>query len=348
MARYRVGVIGCGRISRFHVHGYQQVPQVAVVTGAEPEPTIRAGFGQEFGITALYADYHEMLAKERPEIVSICTWPPLHAEMAIAAAEAGAKAIICEKPMAVSLGEADAMLAACERSGTVLLVSHQRRFHPCYRTARDLVAQGAIGDLIQVHGICMGDLLTDGTHNIDLLRFYAGDSPIQWVFAQVDLSEVKYRYGHLVEKGSLVNFAFASGVRGVMELGSAAPPAYQKAYLYGTRGLIEVGGDRSLQLTVIRAGQNEPEIIAPPEANPFQLEVEALLQTLEQGTEHPLRGQQARANLEVLIAAFESARQHTVIPLPITLPDHPLAQMIEQLPVTPEVELGRRQQRLGA
>lgn len=348
MAHYRVGVIGCGRIARFHVHGYQQVPQVVVVAGAEPEPTIRAGFGQEFGIAALYADYHEMLAQERPDIVSICTWPPLHAEMAIAAAEAGAKAIICEKPMAVNLGEADAMLAACERSGTVLLVSHQRRFHPCYRTARDLLAEGAIGDLIQVHGICMGDLLTDGTHNIDLLRFYAGDSPIQWVFAQVDLSEIKYRYGHLVEKGSLVNFAFASGVRGVMELGSAAPAAYQKAYLYGTHGLIEVGGDRTLQLRVIRAGQREPEIITAPEANPFQREVEALLQTLEQGTEHPLRGQQARANLEVLIAAFESARRHTVIPLPIDLADHPLEQMIESLPVTPEIEVGRRQQRLGA
>ncbi len=348
MAHYRVGVIGCGRISRFHVHGYQAVHQVSVVAGAEPEPSIRAGFGEEFGLSALYADYHEMLAKEQLDIVSICTWPPLHAEMAIAAAEAGVKAIISEKPMAVNLRQADAMLAACERSGTVLLANHQRRFHPCYRTARDLVAQGEIGELVRVHGICMGDLLTDGTHNIDLLRFYAGDSPIKWVFAQVDLSEVKYRYGHLVEKGSLVNFEFASGVRGLMELGSAAPPDYQKAYLYGTRGRIEVGGDRNLQLTVIRSGQAAPEIIAPAIENPFQLEVEALLQTIEQGTEHPLSGQQARTNLEVLMAAFESARWHTIIPLPLTLTEHPLEAMSASLTITPEVEVGRRQQRLGA
>lgn len=77
MAHYRVGVIGCGRISRFHVHGYQAVHQVSVVAGAEPEPSIRAGFGEEFGLSALYADYHEMLAKEQLDIVSICTWPPL-------------------------------------------------------------------------------------------------------------------------------------------------------------------------------------------------------------------------------------------------------------------------------
>lgn len=348
MTNYRVGVIGCGRISRYHVQGYRGVPQVAVVAGAEPEPTIRDGFGQELGVTALYADYHEMLTQERPDIVSVCTWPPLHAEMVMAAAEAGAKAIICEKPMAVNLKEADAMLAACERAGTVLLINHQRRFHPCYRTASDLVAQGAIGELLQVHGFCMGDLLTDGTHNIDLLRFYAGDSPVQWVFGQIDLSEVKYRYGHLTEKGAIVHFAFASGVRGVMELGSAAPPAYQKAYLYGSQGMIEVGGDRDLRLKLIRSGQSEPQIIAPAEEHPIQRSVEALLQTLETGSAHPLHGKQARADLEVLMAAFESARRQTVIPLPIALDEHPLVQMSAHLPITPEVEVGRRQSRLGA
>ncbi|MEZ4683924.1 MAG: Gfo/Idh/MocA family oxidoreductase [Caldilineaceae bacterium] len=286
MATYRVGVIGCGRISRFHMGGYQRVPAVTVVAAAEPEPTIRSGFGQEFGVSTLYADYHEMLANEALDIVSICTWPPLHKEMAVAAAKAGVKAIICEKPMAVNLGEADAMLAACAQSGTILLVSHQRRFHPCYRTARDLVADGAIGDLIQLHGICMGDLLTDGTHNIDLLRFYAGDSPIKWVFGQVDVSEVKYRYGHLTERGSVVHFEFASGVRGLMELGTAAPPAYQKAYLYGSNGFIEVGGDRDLTVKLCRPGQSAIEVIKPAEAHPVQLEIEALLHQLANGGDH--------------------------------------------------------------
>lgn len=350
MNPYRVGVIGCGRISRFHVNGYRRVPQVAVVAAAEPEPTIRDGFGQEFDVAALYSDYHEMLDKEQLDIVSVCTWPPLHAEMVSAAAAAGVKAIICEKPMAVNLNEADTMLAACERSGTLLLVSHQRRFHPCYRTARDLVAAGEIGELVQVHGICMGDLLTDGTHNIDLLRFYAGDLPIKWVFGQIDASEVKYRYGHLTERGAIVHFEFANGVRGIMELGSAAPRAYQKAYLQGTNGLIEVGGDGDLRVKVLRPGQSEPHIIVPPEESPFspfQFEVEALLQSLAEGVEHPLAGKQARADLEVLIAAFESARRHTVVELPIAIAGHPLEEMVQQLSVMPEVEWERRKSRLG-
>ncbi|MEZ4866688.1 MAG: Gfo/Idh/MocA family oxidoreductase [Caldilineaceae bacterium] len=347
MTHYRVGIIGCGRISRFHMSGYQQDSQVTVVAAAEPEPTIRAQFGEEFGITDLYADYATMLAQAPLDIVSVCTWPPLHAPMVVAAAKAGAKAIICEKPMAVDLGEADAMLTACAQAGTVLIINHQRRFHPVYRTARDLVAQGVIGDLIQVHGICMGDLLTDGTHNIDLLRFYAGDAPIKWVFGQVDLSEIKYRYGHLTERGALVNLEFASGVRGVMELGSAAAPAYQKAYLYGTEGLIEVAGDRDPHLKVIRSGQTKPEIIRPAEVNPFALSLTALWETLATGVPHPLAGQQARADLEVLMAAFESARHQRVITLPIALTEHPLTIMAQDLAITPEVEDGRRRQRLG-
>jgi predicted dehydrogenase len=351
MSQYRVGVSGCGRISRFHVNGYLKVPQTSVVAGAEPELSIRQNFGQEFGVTALYADYREMLAQEQLDIVSICTWPPLHAEMVIAAAAAGARGIICEKPMAVNLQEADAMLDACERSGTLLLVSHQRRFHPCYRAARDLVAAGEIGELIRAHGICMGDLLTDGTHNIDLLRFYAGDVPIKWVFGQIDASEVKYRYGHLTEKGSLVNFEFANGVRGLMELGSVAPRAYQKAYLYGSAGLIEVGGDGDLRVKVVRPGQPEPLVIEPPVENPylpFQLEVEALLQSFAQGVEHPLAGKQARTNLEVLLAAFESARRQRIIELPLTIAGHPLEQMIENVSIAPEIEGERRKTRLGA
>jgi predicted dehydrogenase len=351
MSQYRVGVIGCGRISRFHVNGYRLVPQTAVVAGAEPEPAIRENFGREFGVTALYADYREMLAQEHLDIVSICTWPPLHAEMVIAAAEAGPRAIICEKPMAVNLREADSMLDACERSGALLLVSHQRRFHPCYRTARDLVAAGEIGELIAVHGICMGDLLTDGTHNIDLLRFYVGDVPIKWVFGQIDTSEVKYRYGHLTEKGSLVSFEFANGVRGLMELGAAAPRAYQKAYLRGSGGLIEVGGDGDLRVKLIRSGQPEPQVIAPSVESPylpFQQEVEALFQSFAHGVEHPLAGKQARADLEVLLAAFESARRQCIIELPLTIAEHPLEQMIENLPITPEIEGERRKTRLGA
>lgn len=351
MNHYRVGIIGCGRISRFHANGYRQVSGVAVVAGAEPVATIRESFGQEFGVTALYADYHEMLAQEPLDLVSVCTWPPLHEEMVVAAAGAGVKGIICEKPMAVNLREADAMLAACERSGTRLVVNHQRRYNPTYRIARDLVAAGEIGELIQVHGICMGDLLTDGTHNIDLMRFYAGDSPIKWIFAQIDASEIKYRYGHLTERGSLVNFEFTSGVRGLMELGSAAPRAYQKAYLHGSKGRIEVGGDGDKRVTITRTGQTEPQIITPDEENPylpFQLEVKALLQSIEQGSDHPLSGRQARTNLEVLIAAFESARLHRIIELPISITGHPLEQMAEHLAIVPEIEGERRKTRLGA
>jgi predicted dehydrogenase len=86
-----------------------------------------------------YPSVEQMLAAGTPDLVSVCVWHRLHAPITIAAAEAGARAVICEKPMATSMAEVDAMIAACDRAGTRLLVSHQRRFTPGWERACELV-----------------------------------------------------------------------------------------------------------------------------------------------------------------------------------------------------------------
>jgi UDP-N-acetylglucosamine 3-dehydrogenase len=72
-----------------------------------------------------YTDYKTLLAEEKPDIVSICVWPHLHAEMTIAAAEAGVKAIHCEKPMALTWGDCKRMKAAADAHGVKLTFNHQ-------------------------------------------------------------------------------------------------------------------------------------------------------------------------------------------------------------------------------
>ena len=98
---YRVGVVGCGLIARAHVRGYQEVGP-KLIAGADTSASQRARFRQEYPDVTMYVDYREMLEKEELDLVSVCTWPPFHEEMVVAAAEAGIKGIVCEKPMAVS------------------------------------------------------------------------------------------------------------------------------------------------------------------------------------------------------------------------------------------------------
>src|SRR5207244_4352761 len=94
----------------------------------------------------------EMLERERPDLVSICCWPPLRPELTELAADAGVKGILAEKPFAVDMAGADRMIAAAKRNGALLVVGHQRRFHNRYVEAKKIIDNGDIGDVVQVTG----------------------------------------------------------------------------------------------------------------------------------------------------------------------------------------------------
>jgi predicted dehydrogenase len=314
---YKVGIIGCGGISRAHTGGYLEIPDTKIVAVADVNEEQSKKFCQDYGVEKAYTDYVKMLENENLDIVSICTWPPLHCEMTVKSAEYGVKGMLCEKPMALNLKEADRMIDACDKSKTVLVIGHQRRFEAQYVKAKELITSGAIGDLIMIRNICRGDLLSDGTHNIDLIRFYADDSPIEWVIGQADARQKKTRYGHDVEDSSIAYMLFKSGVRAFMETGLVTPATYQQAYIDGTEGRIDVNVADQATVRVKGKGDAEWRIPELKRENPFKLEIDAMLESIETGKEHILNGRQGRANLEVLMAVFESSRRQEVINLPL-------------------------------
>jgi predicted dehydrogenase len=140
-----------------------------------------------------FRDWRTMLAEVKPDIVAICMRHiDCHAEMAIAAAEAGAKGIFMEKPFVPSIAAADAVVAACRRSGTKLGLAFVNRHSPAYLAARDLVETGRIGKVLEIR--CRGkedkrgggeDLWVLGCHLLDLMADLGG-SP-QWCEAAISL-----------------------------------------------------------------------------------------------------------------------------------------------------------------
>jgi predicted dehydrogenase len=346
--RYRVGIIACGHIAQLHLRSYRAIPGVEVVGGADVSAETRERWQRELEVPRMYATAAELLERERPDVVSICTWPPLRPELTELACAAGVKAIVAEKPMAVDLAGCDRMIAAAERAGTVLIVHHQRRFRSRFVKAREIIDSGAIGDVVQIGVYNGGDLLTSSSHMVDVMRYLLHDAPAEWVIGQIDRrdpgfsnrpvglqqwEETHTRYGHHVETGAIGVVQFRGGARGQIEVGivSRNRPGYS-ATIYGTDGIIETSGDRPEPgEPYLRARvKGHPDWITPeaPPNEATQAAFEALLRVLEEGGTHPLDMRSARQVHEILMAVYESSRRRARVDLPLEVGASPLEEMI--------------------
>jgi predicted dehydrogenase len=138
-----------------------------------------------------HRDWKAILAAAKPDIVAICMRHiDCHAEMAIAAAEAGVKGIFMEKPFVRTLAEAEAVIAACKKSNTKLALAYVNRHAPAYAAARDLIEDGRIGKVLELRGRGKEDargggedLIVLGCHILDMMVDLGGTP--QWCEAAV-------------------------------------------------------------------------------------------------------------------------------------------------------------------
>jgi predicted dehydrogenase len=184
-ARLRAAIIGhTGRGD--YGHGYDQafagLPEVEVVAVADPDPEGARRAAARAGAARTYSDYRELLAREKPQLVSIAMrHPRLHRAIALDCIAAGAHFLI-EKPLTETLAEADEIVAAADGHRTRTVVAHNRRYAPEFQRLKGLLDEGFAGEIreIQIHGKQDAraggeDLVVLGTHDFDLLRFCFGD-----------------------------------------------------------------------------------------------------------------------------------------------------------------------------
>lgn len=142
-APLRIGMIGAGMISSYHLIAWQRCPDAEVVAIADPSASAAHGRVEEFAIPEQFADAGAMMDAVRPDAVDIAAPMEFHAEICRAAAERGI-AIMCQKPLCPTLGEAQALVA--EIGGRVPFMVHENwRFRPPYRLARRWLDEGRIG-----------------------------------------------------------------------------------------------------------------------------------------------------------------------------------------------------------
>jgi predicted dehydrogenase len=200
---YRAALIGCGSMGSYCMdelvgltsrmilpYGHAEIlkthPRTRLVAGADPDRARLEDFGTRWGVDALYTDHREMLERERPEIVSIASPPTLHPEHVTDCAERGVQGIFCEKPIAPTLRQADAMIDACNTRGARLAINHTRRGDPYVHRVRELLDDGAIGEVLTITTTWAGRLFLTGTHSFDLVNYFSGDTPMAWLIGHAE------------------------------------------------------------------------------------------------------------------------------------------------------------------
>jgi predicted dehydrogenase len=139
-----IGVIGAGFARTTQIPGFRACEGARVVTIASGHRENAERVARELGIESVAGDWREVVARETVDLVSIATPPSTHAEMTLAALDAG-KAVLCEKPMAMNARESDAMRKRALEVGSLCLIDHELRFLPGRRKMREMLLAGEIG-----------------------------------------------------------------------------------------------------------------------------------------------------------------------------------------------------------
>jgi len=144
MKKVKLGLIGCGRISKNHLDAVSQIPEAEFVSVCDIIPEKAETVAQEHGIKKIYTDHLEMLEKETLDLVSICTPSGMHPAMGIDVAKHNIN-VLTEKPMAISIEDADRLIKACDDNKVKLFVVKQNRLNSTMQLLKRAIDKDRFG-----------------------------------------------------------------------------------------------------------------------------------------------------------------------------------------------------------
>jgi hypothetical protein len=144
-------------------------PDVELIAAADRDTKRLDAFHQRYGIDGLFTDAEKMLREERPELVAVATNTRTRADLTVLATECGARGIVTEKPMAHTLAEVDRMVLSCAQAGIPLSCGSITTTHPSFARARELLQDGAIGELLSIEAPNAGAQHQNWAYFLDVL-----------------------------------------------------------------------------------------------------------------------------------------------------------------------------------
>lgn len=333
MRTYAIGIVGCGRIAKRHseILGNQTIRGARLGAVCDVRPDRADSLASQFDVPAHY-ELASLLGRDDIDVVSILTPSGMHAEHAIASANAG-KHVIVEKPMALRLEDADAMISACDRAGVKLFVVKQNRLNVPVVKAREALDKGRFGKLIlgtvrvrwcrdqhyydqdAWRGTWAQDggvLANQASHHVDLLEYFMGD--VISVHARASRSLVDIE----AEDTAIATLQFANGALGIIEATNATRPKDLEGSLsiLGSGGAVVIGGFAVNKIETWQFNELSPEdaevmerySVNPPNVYGYghQAYYEHVVDCLNDGASALVDGLEGRRSLELISALYES------------------------------------------
>jgi predicted dehydrogenase len=340
----RVALVGCGRIADRHARLVSSFPEMQLAGVADSHVAKAEKFAAAFG-GAPFADYREMIAKVRPDLLHVLTPSGTHAEIALEAMET-VENVLVEKPMALTLPDADAMIEKAQRLGRRLFVVKQNRYNLPVVKLREALEAGRFGRLTlgairlrwcrrqeyydqdPYRGTWAQDggaLTNQASHHIDMLQWMFGD--VEEVFAATARQLVKIE----AEDTGVAVVRFRNGALGTIEATTAARPKDLEASIsvLGEHGTVEIGGFalNEMKLWSFEKPEDEDaEVLSTYRANPPNVYgfghheyLAEVIRSIRDGLPPPIDGRAGRKSLELIVGIYESAERNA----PVTFPFRP-------------------------
>jgi UDP-N-acetyl-2-amino-2-deoxyglucuronate dehydrogenase len=341
MSTFRIGVVGCGRISRNHfeaiekIDGFELTAVCDIVDSRAQEAASRGG-------VPAFTSLARMLESAPVDVVAVCTPSGLHPAHGMLVARAG-KHVVCEKPMAISLSAADELVRTCDDAGVQLFVVKQNRLNPPIQALKRAVEKGRFGRIYVANTTVRwtrpqeyydqapwrgtwefdgGAFMNQASHYVDLIQWLVG--PVESVMAKTATLARRIE----TEDTGVAVLKFRSGALGVIEVTMLTYPRNLEGSitLLGETGTVKIGGTavNKVETWQFADYDDDDKVIEAASYTPpnvyghgHEAYYRNVLSVLRGDAQPDTDGRAGRKSLELILGIYESAKTGREVPLPL-------------------------------
>jgi UDP-N-acetyl-2-amino-2-deoxyglucuronate dehydrogenase len=338
---FRVGLVGCGRISKNHFDALRKVDGLTLAAVCDIDADRARQAADVQGVPS-FTSLEDMLRSGNVDLVAICTPSGIHSAQGAAAARAG-KHVVTEKPMSLSLTQADDLVRACDDAGVHLFVVKQNRLNPPVQLLKRAVDKGRFGRIYMANVTVRwqrpqdyydaepwrgtwafdgGAIMNQASHYVDLMQWLVG--PVESIMAKTATQARRIE----AEDSGIGIVKFRSGALGVIEVNVLTYPKNLEGSItiLGEKGSVKIGGTavNRVEHWMFADYDDDDKLVEAASTNPpnvygFGHEgyYRNVLAVLRGEAKPETDGRAGRKSLELILGIYESAKTGCEVPIPL-------------------------------